>query len=341
MRYSLQPTTTPVARDPMRQLPSGARVLVIDDSPAIRSALTSTLKTLGMFARIETAPDGFAGYQAMLANKYDVVLCDLHMQKCDGIAFLKLRAANIALHSVPVIVLTGSTDQDSKIQALELGACDYVGKAAAPAELAARITVHVRLKSLHDDLLRKTAELERLCRTDPMTGLCNRRALRDALTSELSRSKRYGNTASFAMIDVDRFKQLNDTYGHQAGDHVLVQLGALLTKRVRKNDILARYGGEEIALLMPETGLHGAGVLCERIRRAIAEEPIEWEGEKIQISVSIGVGSVGLAHTETPEGLIRAADHALYRAKSSGRNRVVLAGADTMAMGQPAVATNA
>ena len=147
-----------------RGVPKGASVLIVDDSPAICAALTHTLGSLGMFERIESVNDGFAAYQLLLTRSFDVVLCDLNMPRCDGIGFLRLRAANTALHGLPVIVLTGSTDNDSKISALELGACDYVGKAAAPAELAARLTVHLRLKQTHDDLMRKTAELERLCK---------------------------------------------------------------------------------------------------------------------------------------------------------------------------------
>lgn len=320
------------ARSYGRALPKAASVLVVDDSPAIRAALAHTLGSLGMFERIETASDGFEAYQAMLVKSFDVVLCDLNMPRCDGIAFLRLRAANAALHGLPVIVLTGSTDNDSKIAALELGASDYVGKAAAPAELAARLAVHLRLKQTHDDLIRKTAELERLCNTDALTGLANRRCLREALDLELSRAARYGRTVSFAMLDVDRFKQLNDSYGHPAGDHVLVRLGSLLAQSVRKNDVVGRYGGEELGMVLPETGLHGAGMLAERVRAAIAEERIVWESELLRVTVSIGVACVGVGHAESAESLIRAADRALYRAKTSGRDRVVLSGADTTPM---------
>ena len=317
---------------PQRMMPRGASVLVVDDSPAICAALRHTLGMLGMFDRIETASDGFAAYQALVASRFDVVLCDLNMPRCDGIGFLRLRAANAALHGLPVIMRTGSTDNDSKISALELGACDYVGKAAAPAELAARLTVHLRLKQTHDDLMRKTAELERLCNTDPLTGLANRRSLREALDAELTRSARYGRTLSFAMLDVDRFKHLNDSYGHPAGDHVLIRLGALLSESVRKNDIVGRYGGEEIAMVLPETGLHGAGILAERIRRSISEQRFMWEGELLNVTASIGVATIGVGQAETADALIRAADRALYRAKTAGRDRVVLAGADSTPM---------
>lgn len=315
-----------------RGLPKGASVLVVDDSPAICAALRHTLGTLKMFDRIETASDGFAAYQALVARSFDVVLCDLNMPRCDGIGFLRLRAANAALHGLPVIVLTGSTDNEHKIAALELGACDYVGKAAAPAELAARLAVHLRLKQTHDDLMRKSAELERLCNTDALTGLANRRSLRESLDAELTRAARYGRTVSFAMLDVDRFKHLNDTYGHPAGDHVLIRLGALLAESVRKNDIVGRYGGEEIALILPETGLHGAGVLAERVRRSIADQRIVWEGQQLQVTASIGVASIGVGQAETADSLIRAADRALYRAKASGRDRVVMAGVDSTPM---------
>jgi diguanylate cyclase (GGDEF)-like protein len=309
--------------------PEGASVLVVDDSPAIRAALTHTLGTLGIFARIVTATDGFAAYQALASGGFDLVLCDLNMPRCDGIQFLRLRAANLSMRNLPVLVLTGSTDNESKITALELGACDYVNKAAAPAELAARIAVHLRLKQTHDALMKKTAELERLCRTDALTGLANRRSLREALDSEVSRATRYGRTVSLAMLDVDHFKRLNDTYGHPAGDHALMSIANVLTRSVRKNDFVGRYGGEEIAVILPETGMHGAGVLTERLRKAIEEEVIDWDGQPMRVTVSIGVASVSKAHGESTDSLMRAADKALYEAKAQGRNRVVLAGAES------------
>jgi len=330
-RSTAATSSAPAPYGGTRAMPK-ASVLVIDDSPAICAALTHTLGTLNMFDRIETVSDGFAAYQALVSRSFDVVLCDLNMPRCDGIGFLRLRAANAALRGLPVIVLTGSTDNESKIAALELGACDYVGKAAAPAELAARIAVHLRLKQTHDELMRKTAELERLCNTDALTGLANRRSLREALDAEIARCTRYGRTVSFAMLDVDRFKHLNDTFGHQAGDQVLVRLGSLLADSVRTNDVVGRYGGEEIAIMLPETGLHGAGVLAERVRRAVAEERILWEGEQIRLTVSIGVATLGVGQVDTADGLIRAADRALYRAKSSGRDRVVMAGTDSTPM---------
>jgi diguanylate cyclase (GGDEF)-like protein len=154
--------------------------------------------------------------------------------------------------------------------------------------------------------------------------------LREGLEIELNRSARYGRTVSFAMLDVDRFKVLNDTYGHPAGDHVLMHISALLAQSVRKTDLVARYGGEEIAIMLPETGVHGAGLLAERMRRAIADKPIEWEGELLSVTVSIGVASIGTSRKESVEDLIRAADRALYRAKTGGRNRVVLAETEVM-----------
>lgn len=323
------PSLAPQGISPPRFPLKGASVLVVDDSPAICAALRHTLGTLRMFDHIETASDGFAAYQTLVARNFDVVLCDLNMPRCDGIGFLRMRAANAALHGLPVIVLTGSTDHDSKIAALELGASDFVGKAASPAELAARLAIHLRLKQAHDELVRTTTELERQCNTDSLTGLANRRRVRELLEGELGRCARYGRTVSFLMLDVDRFKQLNDSYGHSAGDYVLVQLGALLADRVRKQDLVGRYGGEELAIVLPETGLHGAGVLAERIRAAIGELRIAWEGETLQVTASIGVASIGVGHTETADALIRAADRALYRAKTSGRDRVVLAGSES------------
>jgi len=166
--------------------------------------------------------------------------------------------------------------------------------------------------------------------TDSLTGLYNRRHLQHRLAQEVTRAKRYDQTLACLFIDADHFKQINDKYGHPAGDQVLISLAQRLRRRLRTSDIATRYGGEEFAVLLPQTDLTSAGQLAEQIRQEVASEAIGLEGESaIQVTVSIGVasydGSADLAADPVGERLLAAADQAVYRAKSAGRNRVWIA----------------
>jgi two-component system cell cycle response regulator len=157
---------------------------------------------------------------------------------------------------------------------------------------------------------------------DGLTGVHNKRFLLEFLEREMARALRHGRNLSLAMIDIDNFKQLNDTYGHLAGDAVLKRIARLISQRTRREELVARYGGEEFALVLPETGSPGVRTFCEKIRRLIASEHFEFDSATIRTTVSIGVAAISCAHSV--EELIKIADHNLYRAKAAGRNRVVL-----------------
>ena len=161
----------------------------------------------------------------------------------------------------------------------------------------------------------------RLASQDPLTGAANRRALMQALETELARASRQHTPLALMMVDIDHFKRVNDHYGHLAGDHVLRQ-------RLRASDVLGRYGGEEFMVLLPGTDLHGAAQLAEHLRQAVQAAPCEWQGQRIPFTVSIGVAASADTPADpsrTSEALLQAADQALYRAKDDGRNRVALA----------------
>jgi two-component system cell cycle response regulator len=165
------------------------------------------------------------------------------------------------------------------------------------------------------------AEVKRLAEEDPLTGLANRGAFADALAREVARARRHGNPLSLAMLDVDRFKDVNDRHGHPAGDAVLRALAAGIRPLVRAEQLLARVGGEELALLLPDVGLPGARAFAEKVRRQVAERPVLHEGVAIAVTVSVGVAEL-TPSDEGPERLLARADEHLYQAKRAGRDRV-------------------
>lgn len=321
-------------------VPQTATALVVDDSAPMRRATVALLESMDIFGQVLSADDGLSAIAAMRRHHVDIVLCDMHMERCDGLRFLSLKAAEPTLTGIPVIMRTGDDDIDTMVRAFGLGAHDYVAKTAAGAELRARLTVHLELKRATDELRMQRAQLELLTRQDSLTGLANRRKFDELLSLEVGRATRYGRPMSIVMIDLDRFKEINDTHGHQAGDHVLREAAEILRRSVRKQDMVARYGGEEIAILMPETPMPHAALVAERLRIALASAAIPWRGVALRVTASFGViGSPGMPVVE-PAEMVRLADRAMYRAKSLGRNRVALARPDsgpTAPAGQPPV----
>lgn len=312
-----------------------ATALVVDDSEGLRRSLAAVLEDSGVFTRVHTASDGFSAIALLKRTPVDIVLCDMHMNHCDGLQFLGLKSADPALAGIPVIMLSGDDNVATMVAALECGAQDYVSKAALPVELSARLNVHLRLKRATDELNCERAKLELLSRQDPLTGLSNRRNLDELLEREVARSVRYDRPMSVIMMDLDHFKGLNDRYGHQAGDHVLREAARVLQRTVRRHDLLARYGGEELAIVMPETSLEQAAVAAERLRIALATAEIVWRGEQLRITASFGVVGTSRMPLRDSQELVRLADRALYRAKVQGRNRVSLARPDSNPLGSP------
>lgn len=178
------------------------------------------------------------------------------------------------------------------------------------------------------EILRQRDEIERLAITDYLTGLFNRRFFYDKMSEEFNKSKRYRHNLSCIMIDVDHFKIINDTYGHDTGDRVLKQIAATIRANCRSTDIVARYGGEEIVALLPETDSQGSYSVAEKIRNAVKNEAYRNEaGEDFSLTISIGMVTVdtdAIMKLENPENLVKYADHALYKAKSAGRDQVMV-----------------
>ncbi len=300
------------------------RVLVVDDSPGLRREVLDLLDRVDFVAAADEAGNGLEGFKKALASPPDLVLCDLVMPTVDGFKFLGLVRARPELRDVPVILLTGETDVDTKIRGLELGASDYVTKPFDGGELLARIKVQLKIKALQDALKASNEQLRRLSSTDPLTGLYNRRYFMGVLETEFERTDRYGTPLSFVMFDIDHFKRLNDTYGHQAGDDVLREMGRVVREAIRASDVPGRYGGEEFCVLLPHTEVEGAAEFARRLRLTVENHPFPAQGEVLRVTASFGVAACPSAEVHRAQDLIGLADEALYRAKHEGRNRVVV-----------------
>lgn len=297
-------------------------LLIIDDSATIRQQVSDIIADNHLFAKVLQASDGVEGFKLLVNNHVDVILCDVEMPGIDGLKFLALLQSREDLRDKPVIMLTSHDDVATKVRGLESGASDYITKPFEPQELIARIKVHLQLKTLQDELRRSNRLLMELSQTDPLTRLCNRRSLTEMLENELSRCNRNIVPCSLIMCDIDHFKRVNDEYGHQAGDEVLVAVAELLREHLRPYDLAARYGGEEFCLVLPETNLTHAAEVAERIRKRIEGCKFTGNLARLKLTVSLGVASASGRSEQPEDDLIRRADEALYLAKNNGRNRV-------------------
>jgi diguanylate cyclase (GGDEF)-like protein len=298
--------------------------LVVDDSAAVRQRIASALRDHHVFERVDEATNG-AEALARLASepKVDLVICDLDMPGVDGFKFVAALRDRDHLKDLPVIMLSGVEDPAKIARALDLGASDFVRKPFDAIELLARVRVQLKIEALRMDLEYAKDRLEALATTDGLTGLLNRRTLMERVEQEWIRGARYSRPFAFVMIDLDRFKAVNDEYGHQVGDAVLKIAAERLQAGVRPTDQIGRYGGEEFAAVLGETTLAGALTAAERLRRIIAEAPFEVEGiQPLPVTASFGVAATSDRQVGSVEQLVEAADRALYRAKSEGRNRV-------------------
>ncbi len=297
-------------------------ILVIDDSDSMRAQIIRTLREALLFDQCHEARDGIEGFKILIHNRVDLVFCDLIMPKMDGFKFMSLMKSNQELKDIPVIMLTGRGDREFKIRGLETGASDYLTKPFDDGELIARTKVHLKIKALQDELKRSNELLRELSITDPLTHLYNRRFLMDTLEKEFERIRRKGGSLSLVVLDIDHFKLVNDTYGHQKGDIVLAAVAETTRSELRRYDIAVRYGGEEFMLVLPETPLSEGIAMAERLRTSVGRMAFPPPMERLTVTVSLGVSACPSEMVESVDQLIRMADEALYRAKAGGRNLV-------------------
>jgi diguanylate cyclase (GGDEF)-like protein len=283
-------------------------VLVVDDVASNAYILNVIL---GEEYKVITASSGSEALR--LANQHtpDIILLDIDMPGMDGFDVCAKIKAEHATAQIPIIFITGYGDVGSEIKALEAGGVDFIAKPPIAALVRARLHTHLSIKKQAD-------QLRRLSNLDSLTSVANRRHFFELAEREFSRIRRYKHDMSIMMLDIDHFKNINDHSGHATGDKVLVAMVNLTLSKLRSLDAIGRLGGEEFAILMPETAIGQAMIVAERLRQSIETEMSD---EVPSITISIGVSSV-IAEDKSFETALARADAALYQAKNEGRNTV-------------------
>ena len=290
-------------------------VLTVEDDDAIRALVGGVLSSE---CDMREAKDGASALAAAIDNPPDLILLDVGLPDMDGFEVCRRIKSDTRLAEIPVIFLTSHSSPQHEMDGLEAGGIDYITKPINPPILRARVRNHLELKKNRD-------ALSRMARLDGLTGVANRRTFDDLLLREWRRQARTGQALAVIMIDVDHFKQFNDTYGHADGDRCLKEVTAAAEGALqRPADLVARYGGEEFVALLPDTGFDGAMGVAEGIRAAIEalNIPHAKSSAGSYVTVSLGVACMVPALDKDPAALLKTADEQLYAAKACGRNQV-------------------
>lgn len=283
---------------------TGASILIVEDDPSSRQALAELLADDGY--EVTTANDGLAGIAAVERAVPSLIISDVNMPRRDGFELVRELRARPASARVPILLLSAVAEPSRRAAGLDLGADDFLLKPVDFGELLARIRVLLRRG-------REREEIERRATIDPLTGVLNRLGLDEALRHERMRSLRTETPLSILMIDLDRFKQLNDEHGHPAGDAALVRVAESLVSAVRKSDYVGRYGGDEFLVILPGSTDEAAAALAARLRKVrLPELPL---GDGREHFIQISIGEATLTPSDTLETLVARADHAMYRVK--------------------------
>ncbi|MBF0219054.1 MAG: diguanylate cyclase [Gammaproteobacteria bacterium] len=312
------------------------KVLLVDDREENLLALEALLADCD--AILHRASSGNDALAQMLKHQYALVLLDVQMPGMDGYEVAELMQSNAATRAIPIIFVTAiSKDDPHRFKGYESGAVDFLFKPIDPFILQCKVRVFIelwrqcqeiqqamqRLEIANRKIMEQQQELHDLAIHDHLTGLYQRRWFDEIIHKTLATAKRSGQPMALALLDLDHFKNINDTYGHASGDNVLVQVSRTFEQSLRIIDTLFRYGGEEFTLIMPQTTLESAFNICERVRQAIEDLIITTPQGTLKVTVSIGVVCSDEIPHLTAENIIEEADQRLYRAKAAGRNRVM------------------
>lgn len=299
------------------------KILVVEDDSITNRMLEKYLADMDF--EVLTAFDGRQGWEIFSQEDVRFVITDWMMPEMNGLELIKkIREANEKIYCY-IILLTSKNDKKEIVEGISCGADDYVIKPFHKEELAVRVRAGQRIVELQSELFEANEELKKLSETDTLTGLYNRRALAVYLKKSQSAPEYLGAPFTFAMADIDRFKQVNDIYGHDAGDAVLVEVAGRIKDSVRDNDMISRIGGEEFYVVLPNVDLKQAEDIAENMRRGIEATTIVLPDEKeLHVTCSVGVFCVQAGSEWDGEHCMGMADKALYKSKNSGRNKVTV-----------------
>ncbi|HEX2693781.1 MAG TPA: PleD family two-component system response regulator [Gemmatimonadaceae bacterium] len=297
------------------------KILVVDDHEDNVELLRARLQARGY--EVFGANDGFTALEIVQRVIPDLILLDVMMPKMDGMEVVRRLKANRSLPFIPVIMQTALDSTENKVEGLDAGADDYITKPINFAELEAHVKSMLRIKQLQTELNQANEKLRTISLTDGLTGIENRRSLEERLKEVWSHSVRLHEPIALVMCDIDKFKSVNDTYGHLVGDEVLKEFARILKDEAREIDRVGRYGGEEFLLILPGTVLDAAVTFAERLREKVENHTFAYEGGTLRRTMSCGVAGSPHPRVKDQEALVRAADDALYVAKETGRNKVI------------------
>ncbi len=309
------------AEDAINDQGLNGRILVVEDHAPTADRFASALarqQTIGIVADPQDALFRAA------EGKFDLIIVSLDLQNYDALRLVGQIRSLERTRYLPILLVTDAEQKARLLRGLDLGANDYLLRSSDKNEITARVRTQIRRRRFNERLRDNVQQSMEFAVTDPLTGLYNRRYMESHSGSLVNRAEERNKPLSVLMIDIDHFKAVNDSYGHNVGDEVLREFSDRLRSCIRGIDLACRLGGEEFVVVMPDTDLGVANKVAERIRRRIAGEPFAIERASCSIEVTISVGLAGRTDTgDTAELLLKRADEALYRAKRSGRNRVV------------------
>jgi diguanylate cyclase (GGDEF)-like protein len=305
---------------------SNIKILLVEDDKLQADTAREYLEKEGY--EITWVENGMSAIKSAKSQSFDLIVLDLVLPDIDGNQLCRWLKNSKDTQDIPIIILSAKCSTKEKVFGLEeAGADDYLPKPYDASELKARIYACLRTKVLQDELRKKNRQLEEvlvkmeiLAMTDQLTGLFNRRHFESVIEKEFRRTTRCGTPMSCLMIDIDEFKNINDGYRHHVGDEVLREIAQLMTSCVREVDTVARWGGEEFVILLPETAKEGALRVAWKLLTSVSNHSFSLIDR--QVTVSIGLASIPESTIDSSENLIVSSDRALYEAKTNGRNRV-------------------
>ncbi|HEY0236101.1 MAG TPA: PleD family two-component system response regulator [Afipia sp.] len=312
-------------RDAVADTGKGGRILLVDDRVASYERLAPVLATEH---HVDVEPNPSEALFHAADGNYDLLIISLGLESYDGLRLCSQARSLERTRSVPILAIADADNNARLLRGLEIGVNDYLLRPVDKNELLARARTQIRKRRYTDHLRDNVQNSIEMAVTDVLTGLHNRRYLESHIGTLAEQASARGKPLALMILDIDHFKSINDTYGHDAGDDVLREFAVRIRKSIRGIDLAARYGGEEFVIVMPETDLHVAGLVAERLRKSIAGEGFSIEKGTRRIDVTISIGIATLDNKGEPVAdVLKRADQALYRAKHDGRNRVVSAAA--------------